>query len=73
MNLQHIYNLCTQLQSISSTKAKQQFLIDNRCDEWDKFLKWLLDPQIVSGLDKKKMKKKLSSLTLNPPNDLSEM
>lgn len=73
MNLQHIYNLCTQLQSISGTKAKQQFLIDNRCDDFDAFLKWLLNPQIISGLDKKKMKKQLSSLTLNPPNDLSKM
>lgn len=59
MNLQHIYNLCTQLQSISSTKAKQQFLIDNRYDEWDEFLKWLLNPQIVTGVDKKKLKKKV--------------
>lgn len=73
MNLQHIYNLCTQLQSISGTKAKQQFLIDNRCEDFDFFLKWLLNPQIISGLDKKKMKKQLSSLTLNPPNDLSKM
>lgn len=59
MNLNHIYNLCTQLQSISGTKAKQQFLIDNRCDEWDEFLKWLLDPQIVTGIDKKRLKKKV--------------
>lgn len=59
MNLQHIYNLCTQLQSITSTKAKQQFLLDNRCDEFDEFLKWLLDPQIVTGIDRKKLKKKV--------------
>lgn len=58
MNLQHIYNLCTQLQSITSTKAKQQFLIDSRCDDFDFFLKWLLDPQIVTGIDRKKLKKK---------------
>lgn len=60
MNLQHIYNLCVQLQSISGTKAKQQFLIDNRCEDFDEFLKWLLDPQIVSGIDKKKLKKKVN-------------
>lgn len=60
MNLQHIYNLCTQLQSISGTKAKQQFLIGNQCDEWDEFLKWLLNPQIVTGIDRKKLKKKVS-------------
>lgn len=60
MNLQHIYNLCTQLQSITSTKAKQQFLIDNRCEDFDTFLKWLLDPQIVTGIDKKKIKKKVN-------------
>lgn len=59
MNLKHIYNLCTQLQSISGTKAKQQFLIDNRCDEFDFFLKWLLDPRIITGIDKKKLKKKI--------------
>lgn len=40
MTLHHIYELCTQLQSISGTKAKQQFLIDNRRDELDEFLKW---------------------------------
>ena len=43
MTLQHVYNLCTQLQSITSTKAKQQFLIDNRCKDFDFFLKWLLN------------------------------
>lgn len=64
MNLQHIYNLCTQLQSISGTKAKQQFLLDNRCDDFDTFLKWLLNPQIVTGIDKKKLKKKT---TAKPP------
>lgn len=56
MNLQHIYNLCTQLQSISGTKAKQQFLLDNRCEDFDTFLKWLLNPQIVTGIDRKKLK-----------------
>lgn len=60
MNLPHIYVLCERLQSITSTKAKQQFLIDNRCDDFDFFLKWLLDPQIVTGIDKKKLKKKVS-------------
>lgn len=59
MDLNHIYNLCTQLQSISGTKAKQQFLIDNRCDDFDFFLKFLLNPQIVVGIDKKKLKKKV--------------
>ena len=56
MNLQHIYNLCTELQSISGTKAKQQFLLDNRCEDFDTFLKWLLNPQIVTGIDRKKLK-----------------
>ena len=59
MDLNHIYNLCTQLQSISGTKTKQQFLIDNRCDDFDFFLKFLLNPQIVVGIDKKKLKKKV--------------
>lgn len=63
MDLEKIYNLCTQLQSISSTKAKQKFLIENRYDEFDEFLKWLLNPQIVSGLDKKKLKKKVLEKT----------
>lgn len=62
MNLQHIYNLCTQLQSISGTKAKQQFLIDNRCEDFDFFLKWLLNPQIVTGIDRKKLKKKVKEV-----------
>lgn len=56
MNLQHIYNLCTELQFISGTKAKQQFLLDNRCEDFDTFLKWLLNPQIVTGIDRKKLK-----------------
>lgn len=60
MNLIHIYNLCTQLQSVTSTKAKQQFLIDNRCEDFDFFLKWLLNPQIVTGIDKKRLKKKVN-------------
>lgn len=60
MDLEKIYNLCTQLQSISSTKAKQKFLIENRYDEFDEFLKWLLNPQIVSGIDRKKLKKKVN-------------
>lgn len=64
MNLQHIYNLCIELQSISGTKAKQQFLLDNRCEDFDTFLKWLLNPQIVTGIDKKKLKKKT---TAKPP------
>lgn len=63
MDLEKIYNLCTQLQSISSTKAKQKFLIENRCEDFDFFLKWLLNPQIVSGLDKKKLKKKVLEKT----------
>lgn len=62
MNLQHIYNLCTQLQSITSTKAKQQFLIDNRCEDFDIFLKWLLNPQIITGIDKKRLKKKVTAV-----------
>lgn len=62
MNLQHIYNLCTQLQSVTSTKAKQQFLIDNRCEDFDFFLKWLLNPQIITGIDKKRLKKKVSAV-----------
>lgn len=73
MNLQHIYNLCTQLQSISGTKAKQQFLLDNRCDEWDEFLKWLLDPQIVTGIDKKKLKKKVDRLNCYQSTDLKDI
>lgn len=60
MDLEKIYNLCTQLQSISSTKAKQKFLIENRCDEFDEFLKWLLNLQIVTGIDRKKLKKKVN-------------
>ena len=63
MDLEKIYNLCTQLQSISSTKAKQKFLIENRCDDFDEFLKWLLNPQIVSGLDKRKLKRKVLEKT----------
>lgn len=59
MDLNKIYNLCCQLQQISSTKEKQQFLIDNRCDDFDFFLKWLLDPDITTGIDKKKLKKKV--------------
>lgn len=62
MNLQHISNLCTQLQSITSTKAKQQFLIDNRCEDFDTFLKFLLDPQVITGLDKKKLRKEVSAV-----------
>lgn len=60
MNLQHIYNLCAKLQSISGTKDKQQFLLDNRCDEFDTFLKFLLDPQITTGIDKKRLKKEVN-------------
>lgn len=56
MNLKNIYDLCTQLQSISSIKARQQFLIDNRCEDFDAFLKWLLNPQIITGIDRKKLK-----------------
>lgn len=63
MNLQHIYELCNQLQSISGTKAKQQFLIDNRCEDFDFFLKFLLNPRVVTGIDKKKLKKEIA---LNP-------
>lgn len=73
MNLQHIYNLCTQLQSISGTKAKQQFLLDNRCDDFDFFLKWLLDPQIVTGIDRKKLKKKVKQQFRQGIFDLSDM
>lgn len=73
MNLQHIYNLCAQLQSITSTKAKQQFLVDNRCDEWDEFLKWLLNPQIVTGIDRKKLKKKVKQQFRQIIFDLNDM
>lgn len=73
MNLNHIYNLCIQLQSISGTKAKQKFLIDNRCDDFATFLKWLLDPQIVTGIDKKKLKKKVKQQFHQTIFDLGDM
>lgn len=60
MDINHIYKLCCDLQSITSTKAKKEFLIANRCDDFDFFLKWLLDPMIVSGIDKKKLDKKIN-------------
>lgn len=60
MNLENIYKLCCQLQQISSTKEKQQFLVDNRCDDFDFFLRWLLDPAIVTSVDKKRLKKKVN-------------
>ena len=60
MNLDYIHKLCCQLQQISSTKEKQKFLIDNRCDDFVFFLRWLLDPAITTGIDKKKLKKKVN-------------
>lgn len=69
MKLNLIYDLCTKLQTISSTKDKQRFLIDNRCDDFDNFLKWLFDSKIVTGVDKKKLKKKISTkFTINEKN-----
>lgn len=62
MDLDKIYSLCCQLQQISSTKEKQQFLIDNRCDDFDFFLRWLLDSTITTGVDKKKLKKKVAKV-----------
>ena len=60
MNLEYIHKLCCQLQQINSTKEKQKFLLDSRCDDFDFFLRWLLDPAIVTGIDKKKLKKKVN-------------
>lgn len=62
MDLDKIYKLCCQLQQISSTKEKQQFLIDNRCDDFDFFLRWLLDSTITTGVDKKKLKKNVTKV-----------
>lgn len=59
MNLDHLYTLCTELQSITSTKEKQDFLIKNRCEDFDELLKFLLDPSVVTGIDTKKLKKKV--------------
>ena len=60
MRVEHIYELCQQLRAINSTKEKHQFLLDHKSDnEFTTFLKWLLDPAIVTGLDKRKLKKKV--------------
>lgn len=73
MNLQHLYFLCTQLQSITSTKEKQQFLIDNRCDDLDELLRFLLDPSVTTGVDRKKLNKKASTYVGEPYVELSCM
>lgn len=62
MRVEHIYDLCQQLKEISSTKEKQRFLMANKDDlEFTSFLKWLLDPAIITGIDKKKLKKKIET------------
>lgn len=73
MNLDHLYILCTELQSITSTKEKQEFLIKNRCDDFDELLKFLLDPSVVTGLDKKKIKRGvINNEWYVHPHDLSQ-
>lgn len=62
MRVEHIYEICQQLKGISSTKEKQRFLLANKDDlEFTSFLKWLLDPAIITGIDKKKLKKKIET------------
>lgn len=60
MDLKHVYELCKELKSITSTKEKHKFLINNRCEDLDELLKFLLDPSITTGIDKKKLTKKLN-------------
>ena len=60
MDLKRIYNLSTQLQHISSTKEKEEFLKENDNEDFKGFLKWLLDPQVVTGIDRKRLLKKVS-------------
>lgn len=54
-----VKGLCDELSQISSTKEKQQWLVDNQCDELDEVFKFLCDPSIVTGIDKKKLKVKV--------------
>lgn len=60
MNLNLIYNCCMELKEISSTKKKLEFLKENKIQDFTLFLKWLLNSQITTGIDLKKLKKKVN-------------
>lgn len=55
-----IYNICKELQNTSSTIEKQNILKSNDGNElFKEVLKFLLDNQIVTGINKKKIDKKI--------------
>ncbi len=67
MNIGHLYNLCTQLKKISSTKEKEKFLIENRNKSFDELLKFLLDSSINTGIAQKKLSKNIDTSIVGLP------
>jgi len=64
--LQILYNIFKELQNTSSTIAKQNLLKQHENDElFKEILKFLLDNQIVTGISKKKIDKKIKPTNLN--------
>lgn len=61
-----IYNICKELQNTSSTIEKQNILKSNDGNKlFKEVLKFLLDNQIVTGISKKKIDKKIDPINLN--------
>lgn len=59
--LQIVYDICKELQNTSSTIEKQNLLKQYENDElFKEILKFLLDNQIVTGISKKKIDKKIN-------------
>jgi DNA ligase-1 len=64
--LQILYSIFKELQNTSSTIAKQNLLKQHENDElFKEILKFLLDNQIVTGISKKKIDKKIKPTNLN--------
>lgn len=60
MEIQKIYNICEELIHTSSTLEKQNILKQNESNElFKELLKFLLDPMIVTGINKKKINKEV--------------
>ena len=63
IRLTEAYRKCRELQNTSSTILKQEMLSECRNDEtFKQILKFLLNPNIVTGINKKKIEKKVDAV-----------
>lgn len=69
---QKLFDLCTQLQSISGKNDKIDFIKNNQDEDFLKFLKVLLNKLVVFGIQTKKLNKALNLVDSSDYNPISD-